>query len=367
MTRNGLRIQAHTPRAEGINDPATRLGFERVFLSVRLGFLLVPWLLVAVYGWSAGRVAVQVDVAVGVNCAFVWVLLSRYPTQALRWQLALRLIDVAVVSLALHFIDALAGNALYESLYVLLVVATAATQGHRGTHWIAASATLAVFLGHVQPMLDGGLRFHPWHIGDSLFYALLFLTTGSIMNAVRQRAQEVVSQHALHDHLTALPNRTLLEDRLQHGLLAAHRTNMPLTLLLLDLNRFQTVNETHGDRGGDLVLQQVARRLQEHLRGADTVARFDGDAFAMVLPRTDEIGAVRAAEKLGAWLRRPIAVGGCQVELDASIGISIYPWHGTQATLLLDRATQALQVAKQTACRYTVYDAGTAPLRAGAR
>jgi len=359
-------MQDQTPRAPArardTSGPTMSLGFERLLLSLRLGFLLVPLLLVAAYGWSATRSVVQVDVVVALECALVWVLLGRYPTLVLRWQLALRLVDVAVVYVVSRFVPTLVGNALYDSLYVTLIVAAAVTHGRRGTYWAAATATLAVFLGHMQPTLDGILQLHSWNIAESVFYALLFVSTGTITSWVRNRTEEVAPRDALRDPLTALPTPTLFEDRLQQALLAAHRTNMPLTILRLELNQFHTIAERFGDRGGDLVLQHVARRLQERLRGVDTVARLDRDTFVILLPRTDEMGAIRAAKKVGAWLGRPLVVEGRQVELEARIGISSYPHHGTQPALLLERATRAMNVARWTGRGYAVYDPKQEPI-----
>ena len=131
----------------------------------------------------------------------------------------------------------------------------------------------------------------------------------------RKGAEQRLAHLAYHDALTDLPNRTLLYDRLQQAVLGAHRSGEPLTLLVMDLDRFKEINDTMGHPAGDRVLQLVASRLRGTLREADTVARLGGDEFALVLPSTDIDGAVldRAQGAPGARAaihhRRPFAEG----------------------------------------------------------
>lgn len=114
----------------------------------------------------------------------------------------------------------------------------------------------------------------------------------------RKRAEARVQYLAYFDPLTELPNRTLLHDRLKHTLALAYRENMPVALLMLDLDRFKDVNDTLGHHIGDLLLHQVGRRLASVLRESDTASRLGGDEFAVVLPDTALDGAMTTARKI---------------------------------------------------------------------
>ncbi|MBI4492016.1 MAG: EAL domain-containing protein, partial [Chloroflexi bacterium] len=171
----------------------------------------------------------------------------------------------------------------------------------------------------------------------------------------RRQAEEALEHQALYDTLTDLPNRTLLHDRLHQALLAAERDGRPLALLVMDVDRFEEVNETLGQHAGDLVLQQVGQRLRAALRATDTVARVVGDEFAVLLPATDAQGAILAASKLQGVLEPPCVVDGHHIDVGASTGIALYLEHGQEAETLLRRADVALSVAKRTGSGYAIY------------
>ena len=151
----------------------------------------------------------------------------------------------------------------------------------------------------------------------------------------RKQAEEALRHQALHDELTGLPNRTLLQDRLSQAILAARRENTPLTLLLVDLDRFKEINDTFGHHYGDLLLQQIGPRLRGVLRASDTVARLGGDEFGILLPTTDAASAVAVAQHLLRMLEAPFELDGQTVEIGASIGIASYPAHGGDTATLL--------------------------------
>jgi diguanylate cyclase (GGDEF)-like protein len=173
----------------------------------------------------------------------------------------------------------------------------------------------------------------------------------------RKRAERRLTHLAYHDALTDLPNRTLLHDRLQQAVLGAHRTGTPLTLLVMDLDRFKEINDTLGHHAGDRVLQLVASRLRGTLRDVDTVARLGGDEFALVLPATDIDGAVATAAKVLQELGRPLVVDGQSLGVRASIGIARFPEHGASAETLLRKADIAMYQAKADAGGYAIYAA----------
>ncbi|MBI4492244.1 MAG: diguanylate cyclase [Chloroflexi bacterium] len=171
----------------------------------------------------------------------------------------------------------------------------------------------------------------------------------------RHQAAEVLKHQALHDALTGLPNRTLLYDRLHQALLVAQREHASLAVLVMDLDRFKEVNDTLGHHAGDAVLQQVGQHLRAALRASDTIARLGGDEFAVLLPQTDEAGAVVAARKLLQALEEPCSVEEQRLQLGASIGIALYPEHGQESDLLLRHADAAMYAAKRAGGGYTVY------------
>lgn len=172
----------------------------------------------------------------------------------------------------------------------------------------------------------------------------------------RKQVQKALEHQALHDLLTDLPNRTLLEDRLAQAILNAQRQLASLGLLVMDLDRFKEVNDTFGHHAGDALLRQVGYRLQEKLRATDTVARFGGDEFAIVLPGADGAGATHVAQQLLKTLERPFLLEQQVVEVSASIGIAVFPDHGDDAATLLRKADIAMYAAKN-AVSYAVYNA----------
>ncbi len=172
-----------------------------------------------------------------------------------------------------------------------------------------------------------------------------------------ERAEERLAHLAYHDALTDLPNRMLLQDRLQQSIAAARRTNHPMTLLVMDLDGFKDINDTLGHSAGDRVLQEVAERLRSRLREVDTVARLGGDEFAVILPETDLGGAEVAARKILESLRRPVVVDDRPLTIRASIGISRFPDHGSIAETLLQTADIAMYLAKNDGTGVAVYSA----------
>ena len=131
------------------------------------------------------------------------------------------------------------------------------------------------------------------------------------------RAHDLLEHQALHDHLTGLPNRALFTDRLDHAL---QRPTAELGLLFCDLDDFKQVNDKHGHDAGDLLLQLVAERLLGCVRGEDTVARLGGDEFAMLLDNPND--AERIATRVVEQMRRPFFLGGHEVKVTMSVGVT---------------------------------------------
>ncbi len=153
---------------------------------------------------------------------------------------------------------------------------------------------------------------------------------------------------AYHDALTALPNRALVMDRLDHASAQADRHQEILAVLFLDLDRFKTINDTLGHPAGDSLLQQTAKRLKQTLRDEDTVGRVGGDEFLILLPELtmlEDVGHV--AEKILDALSVPFQIADYELHVSASIGISLYPRDADNAESLIKYADTALYLAKE--------------------
>lgn len=170
-------------------------------------------------------------------------------------------------------------------------------------------------------------------------------------------AEETIRQLAYYDPLTLLPNRVLVHQRLEQALRSAERGRTPVAFLLMDLNDFKDVNNTLGHHHGDLVLKEIGPRLQGFLRQSDTVARLGGDEFALLLPDTDQEGALRVAQKAHEVLAVPFKVEGLNIAVEASIGIAHFPDHGATASVIMQRADVAMYAAKRSGSGSAVYAA----------
>jgi diguanylate cyclase (GGDEF)-like protein/PAS domain S-box-containing protein len=160
-------------------------------------------------------------------------------------------------------------------------------------------------------------------------------------------AEERIQFLAYYDALTGLPNRTLLQDRLAKALAAARRYKHKVALLFLDLDRFKDVNDSLGHSVGDLLLQEVAERLRKWGREQDTVARLGGDEFLITLSQvTDVPDAAVAAERLMDAMTAEFVVQGHSLNISCSIGVSIFPEHGTDCETLIKNADAAMYGAK---------------------
>jgi diguanylate cyclase (GGDEF)-like protein len=161
------------------------------------------------------------------------------------------------------------------------------------------------------------------------------------------RAQADAEHLAHHDALTGLPNRRLLQDRLDLGLAHARRDGRMLAVMSLDLDGFKQVNDAHGHTAGDEVLKQVATRLQRASRDTDTVARLGGDEFVLVVGNAGTVGSTTAlADRLIDALSEPYSVDDDEINIGASIGISIFAGEAISGHELLAAADAALCVAK---------------------
>lgn len=157
----------------------------------------------------------------------------------------------------------------------------------------------------------------------------------------------LLRQQALYDSLTGLANRNLLTDRLEQACQRGERDGHRFALLFLDLDNFKTINDHLGHQAGDLVLQTVAQRLRQVLRRTDTVARFGGDEFVVLLEPIEQLApAQQIAEKIRQVLALPVELNGQPWALSASIGLALYPQHGQQSAQLMMVADSVMYQAK---------------------
>jgi diguanylate cyclase len=162
------------------------------------------------------------------------------------------------------------------------------------------------------------------------------------------QATHQAMQLALYDALTGLPNRKLIDERLEQALAMARRSHMHIALLFIDLDKFKAVNDNFGHAYGDLLLKEVAKRLRSCMRESDTACRLGGDEFVALLPDIEGKSAVQVvATKILNQLTQPFHIAGHTFDISASIGAAIYPDDGSDAKTLMKNADFAMYAAKK--------------------
>ncbi len=236
--------------------------------------------------------------------------------------------------------------------------------------------TGAVHNREVELRTAGGERLHALfsasilEIGDRRY-----LVGASQDITERKRFEEELEHRSLHDPLTGLANRTLLAERVEQGLAMARRRGSPLGLFMLDVDHFKRVNDRLGHAAGDRVLTELAHRLQAVLRESDTVARWGGDEFFVVLPELEQPdGIARIRERIREAVRSPIEVEGEAVTVDVTIGAVLHGdsgWRGAVQTEdpdeLIRFGSLALHRAKENApAGFRLFDADAGGVEEGA-
>jgi diguanylate cyclase (GGDEF)-like protein/PAS domain S-box-containing protein len=209
-----------------------------------------------------------------------------------------------------------------------------------GEHWVAEtverhrSGTLYTVSQTITPILDNSGEI-------SHFIAIHEDITA------QKEVQERIEYLAHYDALTGMANRALFYERLKHTIALAKRESKHFALMFLDLDRFKPINDTHGHAIGDMLLQEVAKRIQLVLRESDTGARLGGDEFTVVLPSVrNEREAFLVGNKLSEAIAQPYLLEGHEVVTSASIGVALYPEHGQNDTELITAADTAMYAAK---------------------
>ena len=205
----------------------------------------------------------------------------------------------------------------------------AARDGGVPAQWLAVLvvvATVAIMgIALIVSVLDRQMHLRTRHLAISL-----------------ARANEELVQAALHDPLTKLPNRVLLQDRIEQAIEKAKRKQESLAVMFLDLDGFKSVNDAYGHQAGDLLLADVATRVRGLLRSQDTLSRLGGDEFVLVAPTTDPDDAAVVAQRILDAVALPIQAQGIDVQVTASVGIAMYPSDGVTERDLMAHADAAM-------------------------
>lgn len=223
--------------------------------------------------------------------------------------------------------------------------------------WLLATPPLVVAVLFIvrmtQQLIDLDRRFEMHFLSEGnrlLLYG--YLVSAAMFNfafigLLTTRFVGRLRQQALHDPLTALPNRRALDNELQKAWQRLRREHRSFALLALDLDRFKTVNDVYGHLAGDSVLQQVAQRLKAAARSMDTVARTGGEEFIVLVPQVDLAGAMAAAERLRASIMaKPFEGPEVSLPLTISVGVAMAGEHDTDLNLVMQQADRALYAAK---------------------
>lgn len=168
----------------------------------------------------------------------------------------------------------------------------------------------------------------------------------------RKILEKKIEHMAHHDQLTGLPNRYLFNDRLSVAMTMSRRHKLALSLLFIDLNKFKPINDNYGHQAGDLILKQVSNRLNKNVRESDTVSRYGGDEFVILLQEIDEKDTILIAEKIFDAITVPFEAEGEIISISCSMGIAIYSGDHETLNALVERADRSMYSAKESGKRW---------------
>jgi diguanylate cyclase (GGDEF)-like protein len=176
------------------------------------------------------------------------------------------------------------------------------------------------------------------------------------LSAAKQEAHNA-QLRALHDSLTGLPNRELFDDRLAHAIALAQRHDWTLAVMFIDLDQFKSINDTHGHTAGDKILKTIAERLLQYVRDEDTACRTGGDEFLyLVMDPKGNQNIEQIADAVFGTIAAPVSLDGSEFVIKPSIGIAVYPDHGSFGDDLIKNADAAMYHAKKSSRGIAFFD-----------
>src|SRR5450830_1729247 len=316
--------------------------------------------------WGAAGVSVLLVLIVGLVCVWSWQL-TRTQRRIRRAQatfaaaaeasldafFVMRSVHDAHGAIADFIIEATNGRA--EQLTGL---SRAVLEGGRLLELMPSYRDNGIFDDMVKAALLGGMREAEWRGGtertrDTWMHRQVVAVEGGVVAIVRditerKRAEERIKHMAHHDALTGLPNRSLISDRLDQAILHAQRKRRCVAVAFIDLDGFKLVNDGLGHNAGDALLKVVGARMQDCLRADDTLGRFGGDEFVVILSdlADNALAVTPVLEKIRQAVREPVQVEGQQVQVSCSMGVVMYPRDGVDPTTLMMNADAAMYRAK---------------------
>jgi len=289
--------------------------------------------------WRWPLVALSVAVALAASCAALWAFFRMRTLRGRRRRVfhVTAAVLMAGAIAGMHYI----GMAAMDVPGDALCLTVNGLHGDPMAYLIGAASAVIVIVGWLLSRLDQHHARRETGLSNSL-----------------AQAQDDLRQQALLDALTRLPNRLLFDDRLSNAIARRQRRKSDtaeadgprqcLAVITIDLDGFQLINEIFGHATGDEILIAAARRLQEHLRAGDTLARLGADEFGLILECEDpEANAVQLSERVGALLSDQFDIDGRELSLSSAIGIALYPRHATDSSRLLACAESATREAKR--------------------
>ena len=195
-------------------------------------------------------------------------------------------------------------------------------------------------------------KFQLLVLGGSCFSISLFIAI--FVSLLTNKQTKLLTYQALHDNLTGLATRTLYDNHLELCLQKSRRSGESFSVIVMDLDSFKQVNDTLGHKAGDLILIETALRLNAVLRKYDTISRMGGDEFFLLLVHTNLENTIGLVDRVAKKINEPVVINNEVVSVGVSIGIAVYPDHGTSADQLIKEADKAMYVAKRNKLSYFI-------------
>ena len=264
---------------------------------------------------------------------------------------------VLVAVLQTSMDDALQGfNALVAKVLFIVTIAI-------GLAILAAKIVATSVTSPLRQLSEGARRIAGGFYGERIAWSgrdefgVVSRAFNDMQEGIAEREARIIHQ-VQHDGLTGLPNRLALRDRISVALARSSRQHKAGALVLVDLVAFKAINDSLGHQTGDSVLQEVSRRLSAHARAQDTVARYGGNGFVLLLEDASEAEVRLVAQRILESMSEPLRLPEAQVRIDVTLGICLFPAHGDDAETLLRRAEIAMYAARTLGREIDIYSVG---------